>query len=127
MADFAPTEILALSRILGELDYYQLLHLEQGASPREVKKAYHATSRAFHPDADQKVLDITNGAVLGFRRSSTDGRQSILVLANLSGATQQVELAAPDDREYRRDLLTGNPPEGDGGICLGPYQVAWLE
>ena len=28
MAEFAPTEITALAGILGELDYYQLLHLE---------------------------------------------------------------------------------------------------
>jgi curved DNA-binding protein CbpA len=49
----APTEILALARILGELDYYQLLHLETTATPAEVKSSYHATSRAFHPDGNR--------------------------------------------------------------------------
>ncbi|MFP8881747.1 MAG: DnaJ domain-containing protein [Myxococcota bacterium] len=53
MSALAPTEILALARILGELDYYQLLHLKQCASPAEVKTGYHATSRAFHPDANR--------------------------------------------------------------------------
>ena len=53
MSDLAPTEILALARILGELDYYQLLHLNQSASLAEVKTGYHATSRAFHPDANR--------------------------------------------------------------------------
>jgi len=53
MADFAPTEITALAGILGELDYYQLLHLESDAKPSDIKRAYHATSRAFHPDSNR--------------------------------------------------------------------------
>ncbi len=52
MADFAPTEITALAGILGELDYYQLLHLESDAKPSDIKRAYHATSRVFHPETN---------------------------------------------------------------------------
>ncbi len=55
MADLAPTEIVALGRIIDELDYYQLLHLRRGASATEVKRAYHATSRAFHPDVHRNL------------------------------------------------------------------------
>ena len=55
MPTMVPTEIKALARIVGELDYYQLLHLERGASPRDVKLAYHASSRAFHPDANRHL------------------------------------------------------------------------
>ena len=51
----APTEIKALARIIGEIDYYQLLHLRRDAPSGEVKKAYHATSRAFHPDANRHL------------------------------------------------------------------------
>ena len=53
MADLAPTEITALAGILGELDYYQLLHLNSDAKPSDIKRAYHATSRAFHPDSNR--------------------------------------------------------------------------
>ncbi len=53
MADFAPPEITALAGILEELDYYQLLHLESDARPSDIKRAYHATSRAFHPDSNR--------------------------------------------------------------------------
>ncbi len=53
MAEFAPTEITALAGILGELDYYQLLHLNFDAKPSDIKQAYHATSRAFHPDSNR--------------------------------------------------------------------------
>jgi DnaJ-class molecular chaperone len=55
VADLAPTEIMALGRIVDELDYYQLLHLEVGANARDVKRAYHATSRVFHPDANRHL------------------------------------------------------------------------
>ena len=49
----APTEIRALARLLSELDYYQLLHLRRDAGSADVKRAYHATTRMFHPDANR--------------------------------------------------------------------------
>jgi DnaJ-class molecular chaperone len=55
LGELAPTEIKALARIIGEIDYYQLLHLRRDAAAGEVKKAYHATSRAFHPDANRHL------------------------------------------------------------------------
>jgi DnaJ-class molecular chaperone len=51
----APTEILALAKILDELDYYQILHVRPEAPASEVRKAYHASSRAFHPDANRHL------------------------------------------------------------------------
>ena len=60
MADLAPLEISALARLVDELDYYQLMNLDRDATPVELKKAYHARSRTFHPDAncqaDPKIL-----------------------------------------------------------------------
>lgn len=55
MSDLAPSEIQALARIVNELDYYQLMHVERGASAREVKAAYYSTSRTFHPDANRHL------------------------------------------------------------------------
>jgi DnaJ-class molecular chaperone len=51
----APLEIRALAKILDELDYYQLLHLERGAPASAIKQAFHQTSRAFHPDANRRI------------------------------------------------------------------------
>jgi DnaJ-class molecular chaperone len=51
----APTEIVALARIVDELDYFQLLHLKRGATASEVKEAYYQSSRAFHPDANRHL------------------------------------------------------------------------
>ncbi len=51
----APLEIRALVRIIDELDYYQILHLEPDASASDLKRAYFATSRTFHPDANRHL------------------------------------------------------------------------
>ncbi len=51
MASLPPIEIQALVKILDELDYYQILHLDPGANQSDVKKAYFTASRTFHPDA----------------------------------------------------------------------------
>ena len=48
-------EIRALAKIMDELDYYQILHLEPGASQSEIKRAYFASSRVMHPDANRHL------------------------------------------------------------------------
>lgn len=55
MPAMTPLEIQALAKIIDELDYYQILHLEPASSASEVKKAFHATSRSFHPDANRHL------------------------------------------------------------------------
>jgi DnaJ-class molecular chaperone len=60
----ANTEIVALARIVGELDYYQVLHLERDATPAAIKLAYHASSRSFHPDANRhRELELRKAVV----------------------------------------------------------------
>ena len=57
MAKMTRPEIRALSKIVDELDYYQILRLQPGAGSTEIRQAYHATSRHFHPDARRHLDD----------------------------------------------------------------------
>lgn len=43
-------EVEALAGALDDLDYYGILKVAQGATPAEIKAAYHRESRAYHPD-----------------------------------------------------------------------------
>ena len=73
----APGEILALARIIEELDYYQLLDVRRDAGAGEVKRAYHARSRNFHPDANRLRFMAqfpSAGAYRLFLQFKTDGR-----------------------------------------------------
>jgi curved DNA-binding protein CbpA len=58
-----PTEIVALARVISEIDYYQLLELERGAVSGEVRRAYHDASRSFHPDANRHLPPELRDAV----------------------------------------------------------------
>jgi len=51
----APAEIRALAKLLDELDYYQLLEVDPQAPASEIKRAYYAASRRFHPDANRHL------------------------------------------------------------------------
>ena len=52
-----PLEIEALARIMDELNYYQLLNVAPQATSAEIRKAYHSSSRSFHPDANRTLPD----------------------------------------------------------------------
>jgi len=68
----APTEITALARILDELDYYRLLHVAPGAGAVEVKRAYFASSRAFHPDANRHLPEDLQAAIARIAKRVTE-------------------------------------------------------
>lgn len=72
MAQLAPTEIKALSKIIDELDYYQLLDVRRGANARDVKAAYYASSRSFHPDANRHLAAELREAVAQIAKRVTE-------------------------------------------------------
>jgi curved DNA-binding protein CbpA len=43
-------EAQALSQVLDELDYFQILKVPTSASPVEIKRSYYRESRTYHPD-----------------------------------------------------------------------------
>ncbi len=72
MPQIAPTEIQALAKIIEELDYYQLMHVQRGATAREVKAAYYASSRTFHPDANRHLSRDLQEAVARIAKRVTE-------------------------------------------------------
>ena len=72
MSDLAPAEIQALARIMDELDYYQLMHVQRGATVRDVKTAYYSTSRVFHPDVNRHLGPELRDAVATITKRVTE-------------------------------------------------------
>jgi DnaJ-class molecular chaperone len=48
-------EIAAFSKIMNELDYYQILNIEPDASKSQIRRAFHDSSRNYHPDANREL------------------------------------------------------------------------
>ncbi len=89
-------------------------------------------SRAFHPNAEQEVVEKSSAVFTVVRRSS-DGAESILALTNVTDQAQTVAFEAPElDIRWSstwRDQLTGHlvRPEAETLVLrLAPYQVLWL-
>jgi DnaJ-class molecular chaperone len=148
VAELAPTEIKALGRIIDELNYYQVLHLEAGASVAEVKRAYHENSRIFHPDANRHADGALRGAVEHIakrvseayavlrdprrrqvydRRLKEDGQVRIqLAEAKAEASRQRAEEQqgrTPQGRQYFT-LATADLKRGDLEVALRNLQTA---
>ena len=148
MADLAPTEISALAAILGELDYYQLFHLSSDAKPSDIKRAYHATSRAFHPDSNRHQKPEIRRAIGEIakriseaysvlrnprRRNAYDqqiaakaGVRMQLAEAEAAGSRKQTEARqgrTPQGRQYF-NLASANLRQGDFDSAVRNLQTA---
>ena len=58
-------EAETLAQLLDQLDYFQVLKLEQTATPNEIKDAFHRESRVFHPDRFHALPDSPLKANVG--------------------------------------------------------------
>jgi len=144
----APTEIKALARIVAELDYYQLLHLERSASPRDIKRAYHASSRAFHPDANRHLDAELQSAITQIAKRVSEAYQVLrdpnrrrgyeemlaagtgvrirLAEASLQGerkATESRQGRTPQGRQYF-NLASGDAKRQDWSAAARNLQTA---
>jgi len=106
---------------------------QPGAAPARVLGAYRhmLTVRrdqpAFHPEADQRLLPVEAPSALALLRTSLDGRQRILVLANLGPVPQTIEVRRRFGLRPVRGLLARTEDDSGGSErSLEPYQVSWL-
>jgi len=139
MATLDPLEITALARIMDELDYYQLLHVKPEASASEIRQAFHASSRHYHPDANRQLdsnlreqcgriskriteaycvlRDARRRKAYDAKRADGESLRIQLAEARQAHSTQQKSErrgATPQGRQYHAkaeaDLKAGNVP-----------------
>ena len=119
--ELAPTEIKALARILDELDYYRLLHVAPGSDAVEVKRAYFASSRAFHPDANRHLPEELQGAVAAIAKRITEAysvlrdprRRAAYDRRLAEGSGTRMQLAeAEAEAERSETQQRGQTPQG---------------
>lgn len=83
---------------------------------------------AFHPSATQFTLHITD-QIFAFWRQSTDRRQSIFCLYNISDIPQTIQLTSINliVTDNWHDLISGIKLENQGEeLVMAPYQALWL-
>jgi len=121
----------AINRRKYDLDELRQMLRDESSPQRMVFDGYRrmlalrTAQPAFHPDAEQVVVDAGQRSVIAFARTSLDGRQRILVLANTADRAVRVALPPVGDGALDRDLLSGRPV-GRGDYELGAYETAWL-
>ena len=87
--------------------------------------------RAFHPQGEQRVLNLS-ASVFALLRISPEGDQQIVALTNVSDREVKLEIPLADleGQETRwRDLIGGKEWKAEGprlAIDLAPYDVLWL-
>ena len=84
--------------------------------------------KAFHPNATQFTLHLTN-KLFGFWRQSIDRRQSIFCVYNISNESQPLLLSDLNliVTDNWRDLISGIEfNETNDFISLEPYQILWI-
>jgi DnaJ-class molecular chaperone len=123
MSDIAPLEIRALVKIIDELDYYQILHLKRDAPASDVKRAFHASSRTFHPDANRHLDDDLQQGCQRISKRLTEAycvlrdprrRRSYDERINAGGGTLRIQLAEAKAEHSKRDQQErqGKTPQG---------------
>ena len=88
--------------------------------------------KAFHPNAEQKVLRISD-SVFAVLRTSVDGRERIFAVTNVTGKTQNIEFSTKGEGFSTNswlDILTGHTMSSPGGeihFHIEPYGVHWFK
>ena len=130
----APGEIVALARIIEELDYYQLLDLRRDAGAGEVKRAYHSSSRNFHPDANRHLEGELRAASHAIAKRITEAyavlrdprRRQAYDRSLESGAPMRMQLADASAEADRRSAQErgGRTPQGRQFFKLAEADIA---
>jgi len=89
--------------------------------------------KAFHPNAAQQVLHISE-EVFALARTSVDKKERILAITNIVDRVQELSIETKEiggQTEFTcRDIMSGKDFVSTGGmlsLSLAPYEVLWLK
>lgn len=123
----------SINRRKFELDELDSASRAGESAPARVLEAYRRmlsvrmAQPAFHPEAGQEVVDLAHPSLVGWIRTSLDGQQRILVLANLGPELREVNGVAIAGMPPKVDLLAAPGASPGGGVVrLRPYETAWF-
>lgn len=127
MADIDPVfeiEAQAVAQLIDELDYFQILKVEQSVSPAELKAAYYRESRTYHPDrffsapdsdgkrAIEKIYRRVNEAYVVLR----DDAKRAKYTGDVNGPDRERKLRFTEESEQeqkaQREAEMGITPQG---------------
>ncbi len=80
---------------------------------------------AFHPDAQQRVCQISNQSVLGFQRECSQSGQQITVLTNFSPTPQAIPMSELDGPKIVSELILDREVI-EGSVELDAFECLWL-
>lgn len=80
---------------------------------------------AFHPDALQRVCQITNRSILAFQRECTTSGQLITIVTNFSSSPQTLLASEIVGPKIRSDLISGRQIV-EGSIEVGAFESLWM-
>ncbi len=83
------------------------------------------TQPAFHPDADQEVIETRNDQLLVFRRIAREVPQQIVVATNFGDQPCELLWAQLPTPPLRRDLITDRDVNSER-VTVGPSSTVWL-
>lgn len=113
-------EINSIARLIDELDYFQILKVNQNASPEEIKEAYFRESRQYHPDKFyNEAPDLARKVTTIFKRIT----EAYKILSDPETRTVYTKSISSADRlknlRYIHGVQGGMPKEDEGQTPMG--------
>src|SRR5216683_1506347 len=121
----APTEGARLDALLAEMeaqDYFQILKVQKGASPAEIKRAFYKGSRAYHPDRYYQLpdLELKEKINLVYKRMT----EAYFVLRDDAKRTRYVaEIEGPERAKKLAEEEIGTTPKGRQFYAAGIAEI----
>ena len=81
---------------------------------------------AFHPDAQQTVVDVPNPQLLVFQRFHEPTGEQVTVVANFSGTGQVIARDVLPVKDFKAELISGQAIAG-ASVVVPPHDVLWLQ